>query len=277
MFLCFSMHASVLKLELKSEDFPLSDEKLTRILEVLKRFDTAARGAFDGMPPVLSATDTTTLQSESEELGAQPPPCKVKKSEEGSDVFSSVDAIIKSETLWASVSQTCLKGLELIVQRFPQHFKALHLLGQYYMRSKRNKDMKKARKYLWGSDIPTASKSGQSPSLFGERKNTNLFNGIWRMPLSEADRAGSFCTHMGKCVNTLMEYANANNDYQIFLEVAVLLRKVPNSDQKFLYEKQRKSFGKQAYLDLKKILRSRADTHRQSKPKEMQFSLHSAL
>ena len=217
-----------MKLELKGEEFPLSDDKLTKIHAILSRCDAAARVAFDGMPTVLVDTTTTTSTavasttaavSENEELGA--PPAKVKKSEEGSDVFSSVDAIIKSETLWASVSQTCLKGLELIVQRFPQHFKALHFLGHYYMRSKRNKDMKKARKYLWGSDIPTGSKSGQSPSLFGERKNTNLFNGIWRMPLSEADRAGSFCTHMGKCVNTLMEYANANNDYQIFLEVAV--------------------------------------------------------
>jgi calcineurin-binding protein cabin-1 len=282
-FVSFSLHASVLKLELKGEEFPLSDDKLTKIHEILSRCDAAARVAFDGMPTVLVATTTTTttsteasttVVSESEELGA--PPAKMKKSEEhGNDFnFSSVDAIIKSETLWASVSQTCLKGLELIVQRFPQHFKALHLLGHYYMRSKRNKDMKKARRYLWGSDMPTSARSAaQAPSLFGERKNTNLFNGIWRMPLNEADRPGTFSTHMGKCVNTLLEYANHNQDYQILLEVAVLLRKVPNSDQKFLYEKQRKAFSKQGYADLKKVLRSRADSYRSNKSKEMQLSL----
>ena len=282
-FVSFSLHASVLKLELKGEDFPLSDDKLTKIHQILSRGDAAARVAFDGMPTVLDATTTTTSTavasttaavSENEELGA--PPAKVKKSEEhGNDFnFSSVDAIIKSETLWVSVSQTCLKGLELIVQRFPQHFKALHLLGHYYMRSKRNKDMKKARKYLWGSDMPTSARSAaQAPSLFGERKNTNLFNGIWRMPLGEADRPGSFSTHMGKCVNTLLEYANHNQDHQILLEVAVVLRKAPNSDQKFLYEKQRKAFSKQGYADLKKVLRSRADSYRSHKSKEMQLSL----
>ena len=272
-----------MKLEHKGEEFPLSDDKLTKIHEILSRCDAAARVAFDGMPTVLVATTTTTSTavasttaavSENEELGA--PPAKVKKSEEhGNDFnFSSVDAIIKSETLWASVSQTCLKGLELIVQRFPQHFKALHLLGHYYMRSKRNKDMKKARRYLWGSDMPTSARSAaQAPSLFGERKNTNLFSGIWRMPLNEADRPGTFSTHMGKCVNTLLEYANHNQDHQILLEVAVLLRKAPNSDQKFLYEKQRKAFSKQGYADLKKVLRSRADSYRSHKSKEMQLSL----
>ena len=63
-----------------------------------------------------------------------------------------------------------------------------------------NKDLKKARKYFWGVDGAASSGArgnNSQPSLFGDRKGNNLFNGIWRMPLNEVDRAGSFSTHMG--------------------------------------------------------------------------------
>ena len=139
------------------------------------------------------------------------------------------------------------------------------------MRSKRNKDLKKTRKFLWGSDAPT-SRSGNA-TLFSDRKGNNLFNGIWRMPLNEVDRAGSFSTHMAKSINTLLDYASITNDWNILCEVAIHLRKAPSSDQKYLYEKQRKSFSKQAYTALKSALRAKADVVIKNKPKESQLML----
>lgn len=257
----FRFHASILKLELKGDEFPLPMEKLVQIQDILARFDAAAQVAFDGFSSTLPQAADNNKAAASSATDVEPPPAKVPRRDEENDVAS----IIKSETLWASISQTCLKGLELISQRFPAHFKALHLLSQYYMRSKRGKDLRKARKYLWGSDN---TRSG--PSLFGDRKGNNLFAGIWRMPLNEVDRAGSFSTHMGKCVNSLLDLGNVTNDYNILLEVTLQLRKPPNSDQKYLYERQRKSFSKQAYANLKKVLRSKVDS---TKSAESRLSL----
>lgn len=55
-------------------------------------------------------------------------------------------------------------------------------------------------------------------ALFGERKSNNLFNGIWRFPNSEFDRAGNFSTHMGKCTTTLLEMALQLKDAQVDIE-----------------------------------------------------------
>jgi hypothetical protein len=134
--------------------------------------------------------------------------------------------------------------------------------------------LKKARRFLWGNDnVTTTAKSNVSASLFGDRKNNNLFNGIWRLPLSEVDRAGSFSAHMAKCINSLTEMANMTNDHSILLEISIQLRKPPNSDQKYLYEKQRRAYVKQAYVSLKRVLRSKANDSIKSKPKEAQLAL----
>lgn len=118
------------------------------------------------------------------------------------------------------------------------------LLGRYYLRSKKGKDLKKSRKYLWGIEnpVPVARNSSNQPaSLFGDRKGNNLFNGLWRLPLSEVDRAGTFSSHMGNCLNTVLEFANMTKDHAILLDISILLRKPPNSSEKYLFEKQRVS------------------------------------
>ena len=78
------------------------------------------------------------------------------------------------------------------------------------------KDLVKAKKFIWGVD---GSAKANMLALFGERKNNNFFNGIWRLPLSEIDRAGSFSTHMGKCVETLITLASKTGDQYILLEI----------------------------------------------------------
>ena len=114
-------------------------------------------------------------------------------SEKAPEELSEVDQV------WSSIADGCIKALELTVQRFSNHFKAIHLLGRYFLRSKKKTDLKKARKLLWGMESgapPARSGGGNHASLFGDRKGNNLFNGIWRLPLSEVDRAGTFSTHV---------------------------------------------------------------------------------
>jgi len=51
--------------------------------------------------------------------------------------------------------------------------------------------------------------------LFAEKKANNLFNGFWRYPISEFDRAGNFSAHVDKCTTTLLELASKLSDYKV--------------------------------------------------------------
>ena len=235
----YRIHASVLKLEFKQ--IPQVTELLS-IRQILQDVESVTTAVFPGKEAFVSQPQTKENEEENE------------------------------DTVWPAIAKTCLKALEFVIQRFPQHFKAVHLMGHYYMRSTCHKDLKKARKYFWGLDGQPTAKNSQ-PSLFGDRKGNNLFNGIWRLPLNEVDRAGSFSTHMGKCVSNLLDLAMMTNDQGILTEVSIQLKKAPTSDQKYLFEKQRKSFCKQALTGLRKVLKARTDAYIKHKSKEAQLSL----
>ena len=242
----YRIHASVLKLELKQEDKSMSLEELQKIRKILQDVESVTNAVFPGKEALNNQPNKEVRQQ-----------CE----DDGTEVV-----------VWSIISKLCLKALEFVMQRFPQHFKAVHLTGHYYMRSNTFKDLKKARKYFWGIDGPTPRGNSQ-PSLFGDRKGNNLFNGIWRLPLNEVDRAGSFSTHMGKCVSNLLDLAMMTNDQAILTEVSVQLKKAPSSDQKYLFEKQRKSFCKQALTGLRKVLKARTDSYIKHKSKETQLGL----
>ena len=243
----YRIHASVLKLELKQEDKSMSLEELQKIRKVLQDVESVTNAVFPGKEALNNQPNKEVRQQ-----------CE----DDGTEVV----------LVWSIISKLCLKALEFVMQRFPQHFKAVHLTGHYYMRSNTFKDLKKARKYFWGIDGPTP-RGNLQPSLFGDRKGNNLFNGIWRLPLNEVDRAGSFSTHMGKCVSNLLDLAMMTNDQAILTEVSVQLKKAPSSDQKYLFEKQRKSFCKQALTGLRKVLKARTDSYIKHKSKETQLGL----
>jgi len=59
--------------------------------------------------------------------------------------------------MWEIISQKCLRGLEMVTNRFPQHFKALHLLSHYYLKSEKAKDIKKVQRFLWGNEPATST------------------------------------------------------------------------------------------------------------------------
>ena len=117
------------------------------------------------------------------------------------------------------------------MNKFQQHFKAIHALSVYYLKSKKNKDIRKVQRLIWGSETAATAPASnaannKSVSLFGERKSNNLFNGIWRLPNSEFDRAGNFSTHMAKCTNTLLEMASQIKDQQVRLFRGTLAMKI---------------------------------------------------
>ena len=77
--------------------------------------------------------DTIKTNVVSEKMDDGEPPAKVPKIEESDVKKEEVDELDEE---WSSLVEKCIKALELIIQRFPDHFKAFHLLARYYIRSK---------------------------------------------------------------------------------------------------------------------------------------------
>ena len=243
----YRIHATILKQEFTT--FPLSSEALLFIGDLLDKVSSSK--IFAGVNAMTSDAKTKEDKSQSSETDSCEPPSKIAK----------LDDVPKIAT-WEQISMKCIEALDSVIRRFPQHFKSIHLFCRYYLKTTSSKkDINKSQKYLWGH-INTGSKNLIfSVALFGERKSNNLFNGIWRLPISEIDRAGSFSSHINKCMITLLDLAREMKDQSILLEVALQLRRPPDINQKYLYEKQRKSIAQKSYTLLKNVLKCKVDEH----------------
>jgi calcineurin-binding protein cabin-1 len=122
----------------------------------------------------------------------------------------------------------CLRALETCALRFPQHYKSVYRLAYFYFRSKQYRDLNKCKELLLGQ---YKAADGQISGLFSERKNNNFFNGIWRIPAGDVDRAGSFAAHMSRSVTLLMEVLRDLKDHKMLLELCLQLRKLPEPDK----------------------------------------------
>ena len=246
----YRIHATILKYEF-AVNLPIPKDDITYIGELLQKVDSSKifAGGNNSTLDTKQKDDKLQLESDSSE-----PPAKVLKTDEITDSLS-----------WNQVATKCIEALESIIKRFPQHFKSVHLVSRYHLKTSTNlKDVDKAQKYLWtlrGQVISGTKISNFYFALFGERKSNNLFNGIWRLPISEIDRAGSFSTHINKCMNTLMDLALEMKDHNILLEVALQLRRPPDVNQKYLYERQRKNIAQNSYSWVKKVLKNKVEDH----------------
>lgn len=116
------------------------------------------------------------------------------------------------------------------------------------------KSLDNARQLLLGTYRTTLG--NQIPGLFTERKTTNFFNGLWRIPASDIDRPGNFASHISKCVIVLMETLKEFNDHEILLDLALQLQRTPEPDKKYLNDYERKELVQQAILFCVQVYRS---------------------
>uniref|UniRef100_T1JBG2 Uncharacterized protein n=1 Tax=Strigamia maritima TaxID=126957 RepID=T1JBG2_STRMM len=124
----------------------------------------------------------------------------------------------------------CQDALRQCLQRFPQHYKSLYRLAYFHSRSKFNKQLQWSRDFLLGRSIPWQQLSYMpSQGLFNERKNSNLFNGIWRIPNDEIDRPGSFCSHMYRSVKLLGEVLLQLKDFFVLANLLTQLYRTPEA------------------------------------------------
>jgi len=82
-------------------------------------------------------------------------------------------------------------------------------------------------------------KSALCPGLFGGRKPNMIFNEVWRIPVTEIDRPGSFANHCGKALTLLLDVLKNIPDVTSLVDISVQLRKPPSEENKFLHESDR--------------------------------------
>ncbi|XP_028680400.2 calcineurin-binding protein cabin-1 isoform X2 [Erpetoichthys calabaricus] len=149
----------------------------------------------------------------------------------------------------------CIHALSLCLSRFPQHYKSLYRLAYLYTKSKTHKNLHWARDVLLGSSVPWQQlKHMPAQGLFCERNKTNLFNGIWRIPVDEIDRPGSFASHMNRSIVLLLEVLSQLKDHNTLLKVSCLLQRTPDQGKKYLRDVDRQVLAKQAYFFTVKVL-----------------------
>ncbi|XP_069562778.1 calcineurin-binding protein cabin-1 isoform X2 [Brachyistius frenatus] len=151
--------------------------------------------------------------------------------------------------------EMCVRALFLSLSRFPQHYKSLYRLAFFYTNSKTHQNLQWARDVLLGSSVPWQQlKHMPAQGLFCERNKTNLFNGIWRIPVDEIDRPGSFASHMNRSIVLLLEVLSQLKDHDTLLKVSFMLQRTPDQGKKYLRDVDRQVLAKRAFFLNVKVL-----------------------
>ncbi|VDN14121.1 unnamed protein product [Dibothriocephalus latus] len=66
--------------------------------------------------------------------------------------------------------------------------------------------------------------------LFKDRRQSNFFHGVWRIPTSDIDRSGNFAAHMYRSTSLVLEVLKKRGDWRRLLQVFHQLRKQPPED-----------------------------------------------
>ncbi|XP_068423022.1 calcineurin-binding protein cabin-1 isoform X5 [Clinocottus analis] len=151
--------------------------------------------------------------------------------------------------------EMCVGALFLCLGRFPQHYKSLYRLAFFYTNSKTHQNLQWARDVLLGSSVPWQQlKHMPAQGLFCERNKTNLFNGIWRIPVDEIDRPGSFASHMNRSIVLLLEVLSQLKDHDTLVKVSFMLQRTPDQGKKYLRDVDRQDLAKRAFFLTVKVL-----------------------
>uniref|UniRef100_A0A8C3VH67 Calcineurin binding protein 1 n=1 Tax=Catharus ustulatus TaxID=91951 RepID=A0A8C3VH67_CATUS len=153
------------------------------------------------------------------------------------------------------LTEQCISSFCLCLSRFPQHYKSLYRLAYLYTYSKTHKNLQWARDVLLGSGVPWQQlKHMPAQGLFCERNKTNFFNGIWRIPVDEIDRPGSFASHMNRSIVLLLNVLSQLKDYNTLLKVSSMLQRTPDQGKKYLRDADRQVLAQQAFVLTVKVL-----------------------
>lgn len=163
-------------------------------------------------------------------------------------------------------------ALHLCLSRFPTHYKALYRLAHLHLHHPFKKNLVYSRDIILGvTSAWTSYPHLPAPGLFTDRKHSNFFQGIWRIPIEEVDRSGSFASHMNRSVKLLLEVLRKQCDNQMLFQIHIQLSRTPEPGRKYLRDAERVCFSQMAYeyaldtIELQMEEVSEADRERQIK------------
>ncbi|XP_053326414.1 calcineurin-binding protein cabin-1 isoform X2 [Spea bombifrons] len=151
--------------------------------------------------------------------------------------------------------EQCINSFRLCLSRFPQHYKSLYRLAYLYTHSHTHQNLHWARDVLLGSSIPWQQlKHMPAQGLFYERNKTNFFNGIWRIPVDDIDRPGSFASHMNRSIVLLLNVLAQLKDSNTLLKISCMLQRTPDQGKKYLRDADRQVLAQRAFVLTVKVL-----------------------
>ncbi|CAH0402555.1 unnamed protein product [Chilo suppressalis] len=144
-----------------------------------------------------------------------------------------------------TIVTACIDALEDCASRFPPNYKAIYRLAHYHFYYKKGKDIERCRDLMLSN---FTTRAGQKlGGLFSERKHSNFFNNIWKIPLGEVERAGGFAFHMSRSVQLTMEILKEIDDHKTLLDLSLHLQRIPEPDKKYLRDSDREELAQQAF------------------------------
>ncbi|KAJ8711964.1 hypothetical protein PYW08_008918 [Mythimna loreyi] len=184
-----------------------------------------------------SSSDSSSSESSSDSSSESSSDSEASKSSNDSKPLSD-EEIMK-------IVSACLDALEDCASRFPPHYKAIYRLAHYHFYYKKGKDIERCRDLMLSN---FTSRSGQKlGGLFSERKPSNFFNNIWKIPSQEVDRPGGFIFHMNRSVLLTLEILKEIDDHKTLLDLSLHLQRTPDPDKKYLRDFDREELAQQAF------------------------------
>ncbi|XP_040898179.1 calcineurin-binding protein cabin-1 isoform X2 [Toxotes jaculatrix] len=218
---------------------------------------SAPKVSADPCPHPLPVPATPPKPAFSQQAAPQTPASEGKRKPEPPTEVIEVPKVLPTERAdqRRMLVEMCVRALFLCLSRFPQHYKSLYRLAYFYSNSKTHQNLHWARDVLLGSSVPWQQlKHMPAQGLFCERNKTNLFNGIWRIPVDEIDRPGSFASHMNRSIVLLLEVLSQLKDHDTLLKVSFMLQRTPDQGKKYLRDVDRQVLAKRAFFLTVKVL-----------------------
>jgi len=171
-------------------------------------------------------------------------------------------ATTRDEIRYKTIVDRCMSAFAVCLKRFPEHYKSQYKIAYVATYFETHRDLQYGRDLLIGSssNLEKHSKFVPQHGLFTDRSKTNLFQYLWRIPIDEVDRRGSFCSHICKAVELLLHVVSELKEWDTLLAVSSLLHLTPNKDKKYLRDNDRLFLALKAFDIAKDILKRRIES-----------------
>ncbi|XP_066932289.1 calcineurin-binding protein cabin-1-like [Clytia hemisphaerica] len=168
------------------------------------------------------------------------------------------------------IADRCLQGFGFCLRRFHEHYKSQYSMAYFLAHSPLLKNLQWSRDLLLGTFGDPSKYSIPLPNhgIFSGRKKTNMFQYIWRVPVNEIDRPGSFCHHNNQSTVLLLHVLYQLKDYPLLLHVSTFLHKTPDKERKYLRDEDRSTLANKAFDMVIEIMESKLGSEQVKTKKE---------